>query len=125
MDRPYNPPDESTASELSVDTAEPVVCNTCALPITTPEAVFQMGDAVQVFTNPHGQVFDVVTVREATGIVAIGQPSRDFTWFPGYAWHVIACSQCNTHLGWYFSANEISLQPVSFYGLLRNRLVGL
>lgn len=55
-----------------------------------------------------------------------GAPCTQFSWFPGYAWQIAACSQCNGHLGWKFTVaagNTANLVPKKFYGLAGGRIL--
>ncbi|XP_074495617.1 uncharacterized protein LOC141769962 [Sebastes fasciatus] len=56
---------------------------------------------IQLFENPHGHQFEVITFRKAE--VAQHWPAdKHFTWFPGFSWTVATCPHCHTHLGWAF-----------------------
>lgn len=46
-----------------------------------------------------------------------GEPSTEFSWFPGYQWHIIICKFCAQHVGWEFKAVEPNLAPKVFFGL--------
>ena len=47
----------------------------------------------------------------------MGEPTREHTWFTGFAWRIALCAQCQAHLGWRFqNENEY------FHGLIINRL---
>ncbi len=81
-----------------------------------------IGETPQVFVNPHGLVYELVTLRRAIHVVGIGRPTTEFTWFPGYAWQVVACARCAAHLGWEYRAIAGS-SPPSFYGLIRSELI--
>ncbi|XP_061625257.1 LOW QUALITY PROTEIN: protein cereblon [Phyllopteryx taeniolatus] len=66
---------------------------------------------VQIFENPHGLQFEVVTFRR--GDVAGGALS----WFPGFSWTTVAsCPRCRTHLGWAFqpSSGPATITPSTF-----------
>lgn len=54
-----------------------------------------------------------------------GLPCTQFSWFPGYAWQIAACSQCHGHLGWKFTVapDEQNLVPKKFYGLAGSRIL--
>ncbi|KPJ01351.1 Protein cereblon-like [Papilio xuthus] len=70
--------------------------------------------------NAGGYMHDIVTVSRARGVVPSGRRSAEFSWFPGYAWTIIVCGACRTHLGWQFDALSRSLRPEYFFGLCRN-----
>ena len=46
-----------------------------------------------------------------------------FSWFPGYTWQIIHCSECYSHLGWEFRASSRHLRPKSFYGLTQRSII--
>jgi cereblon len=100
-------------------------CSTCANLIARYSALFSMTgrDGPTVFVNPHGRVFELVTVRTAQGLFGVGGTTTAHTWFAGYAWQVVLCLQCSTHLGWRFSAAGSGVSPPSFFGLIRSALV--
>lgn len=55
---------------------------------------------VQLFENPHGHRFEVITFRKAD--VALHWPAdKHFSWFPGFSWTVATCPRCAAHLGGY------------------------
>lgn len=53
---------------------------------------------VQLFENPHGFQFEVVTFRKADVHKHWPADGR-FTWYPRYSWTVATCPQCSAHLG--------------------------
>lgn len=55
---------------------------------------------IQLFENPHGHRFEVITFRKAD-VTQHWPADKRFSWFPGYAWTVATCPRCNTHLGGY------------------------
>jgi len=71
------------------------------------------------FVNPSGAVHDLFTVGRINNVELHGSPSTEFSWFPGYAWTTVACSnqQCGIHLGWKFISQK--LLPKRFYGITR------
>jgi cereblon len=100
-------------------------CSTCANLIARQAALFSMTgrDGPTVFVNPHGRVFELLTVRTAQGLFGVGGTTTAHTWFAGYAWQVVLCLQCSTHLGWRFNAASPGVSPPSFFGLIRSALV--
>ena len=98
------------------------VCRTCRNPITSRSALFGPSHRPQVFANPHGLVFEILTFRTARGLVGVGGIIAEFSWFPGYAWRVVCCSGCHTHLGWHFTAATADVSPREFFGLMVDEL---
>ncbi|XP_072382319.1 protein cereblon [Diabrotica undecimpunctata] len=94
-------------------------CNSCGVQITDPSEVFAMSkDGIQSnYVNPGGHVYETVTVMKAQNFKLEGNPSTQFSWFPGYAWTIMQCKSCENHLGWKFSSDL--LRPSSFYGLAK------
>jgi hypothetical protein len=100
-----------------VDEARAVRCIVCE------REVARLGDRVQVgggelhtFVNPQGQVFELVCFAKAEGVVALGEPTLEFTWFPGHAWRFGLCRACGAQIGWHYQG------PSSFWGLVRTAL---
>jgi hypothetical protein len=94
------------------------VCFACGLTITTLRERISAGGAHEhTFTNPGGYVYRIGCFRRAPGCVRAGEPTREFSWFPGYAWRYALCSGCRAHLGWAFLGGEDE-----FYGLILDRL---
>ena len=55
---------------------------------------------IQLFENPHGHQFEVITFRKAD--VSPHWPAdKHFSWYPGFSWMVATCPRCKTHLGGY------------------------
>lgn len=62
---------------------------------------------VQLFQNPHGHKFEVITFRKAD--VSKHWPAdKHFSWFPGFSWTMATCPRCKTHLGGYRGTSELS-----------------
>lgn len=114
------------SSEGGAETEEEsaFLCARCESEITWRAALFAMraGSAVQVFPNPFGQMKVILTFRDATAVRVIGTATTEFTWFAGYAWSVVYCAHCRSHLGWLFEA-VADAEPRAFFGLLRDALV--
>ncbi|XP_015380483.1 PREDICTED: protein cereblon-like isoform X2 [Diuraphis noxia] len=73
------------------------------------------------FCNSWGQIHNLITVTDLdddVNVIAVGNPSTECCWFPGYNWTIILCPNCQSHLGWRYKANNIlKLTPKYFYGL--------
>jgi cereblon len=100
-------------------------CRTCRNPIADPGAVFAGPDGCvrRLFANPHGRVFEILTVVDARGLLLFGSAETEFTWFTGYAWRVAYCERCAMHLGWRFEAGGPELRPACFFALVTSELV--
>jgi hypothetical protein len=72
------------------------------------------------YVNSHAVVHDVITLRYVNNIVVEGNPQPEHSWFDGYAWQIIYCSECGNHLGWKFSAAEDHYS--GFFGLRRTAI---
>ncbi|XP_034728822.1 uncharacterized protein si:ch211-51h9.7 [Etheostoma cragini] len=60
---------------------------------------------IQLFENPHGNQFEVITFRKAE-VTQHWPADKHFSWFPGFSWTVATCPRCKTHLGWAFQPND-------------------
>ncbi|XP_072243377.1 uncharacterized protein [Leuresthes tenuis] len=60
---------------------------------------------VQLFENPHGHQFEVITFRKAD-VTKHWPADRHFSWFPGFSWTIATCPRCKTHLGWAFQPSD-------------------
>jgi len=55
-------------------------------------------------TNPGGHRFDVIRVLPtAIGVLHLGKPTLEHSWFPEFGWRMAHCKACTAHLGWSFS----------------------
>ena len=52
----------------------------------------------QLFENPNGFQFEVVTFRTAD-VFKHWPADKRFTWYPGYSWTIATCPRCSAHLG--------------------------
>ncbi|XP_044763453.1 protein cereblon [Coccinella septempunctata] len=100
-----------------------MMCHSCLQCIAEQQHIIVLSkDGIQNnFVNPSGHVFETITVSDAKNFRLVGRPSRQFSWFPGYAWTIMQCSQCKSHLGWKFTS--YTLTPKVFYGLAISCLV--
>jgi len=107
-----------TVTRDEVDKKPVIICGSCSAVITEPEArISRRGSHEHAFFNPYGIVYDIGCFSHAPGCAAVGEPSDDFSWFPGYSWQVTCCRSCQTHLGWRFASGG-----EGFYGLILERL---
>jgi hypothetical protein len=95
-----------------------IVCASCGHAITSERERIRILEAHEHrFMNPAGSLFHIGCFARADGCLAVGPPSDDYPWFPGFAWQVALCGACAEHLGWHFrSASD------SFFGLRLERL---
>ncbi|XP_067136121.1 protein cereblon [Centruroides vittatus] len=100
-------------------------CRECNAHIADRKDVFSMSlEGPQgTYVNPSGYVHETITVYKAHGLSLIGRPSTQHSWFPGYAWTIIQCRDCHTHMGWKFTAEKNKSQPEKFWGLCRSSLL--
>jgi uncharacterized protein (DUF427 family) len=97
-------------------------CRACGTTIAEEQDLITIaGSGPQVYVNPHGILFEILTVGNATNLFGIGESTTTFTWFAGYAWQVVVCASCTTHIGWVYDAVTDS-DPQRFYGLIRAKL---
>jgi hypothetical protein len=94
-----------------------VRCCVCEREVARLRDRVQVGDGeLHTFVNPQGQVFELVCFARAEGAVAIGEPTLEFTWFPGHAWRYGRCRTCGVQLGWFYEGAS------SFWGLVHAAL---
>ena len=99
---------------------EALVCTSCLNTITLRDhAVPVNGSHTHTFFNPQGIVFELGCFREASGCLAMGDATAEFTWFAGSLWRFALCRKCGIHLGWHYEMRE-----TEFYGLILARLQG-
>ena len=102
------------------DSSPRLRCVRCRAPITTvSERIDVNGRHIHVYDNPADITFEIGCFRKASGCIAAGRPTTEFTWFAGFAWQIALCRTCGGHLGWSFS----SAGKPGFYGLIIDRLV--
>lgn len=120
--RGESPEEEHESSPTIGEGEEPgrlLACSICGHAITSTADRITVGEQHEhEGVNPHGHRFRFGCFGRAPGCVSRGVPSKQFTWFPGYFWHVQDCARCNEHIGWLFFHPDDS-----FYGLILDRLV--
>lgn len=116
MSPPEHSPDGEDLAEVEIPPPR-IRCATCGVELCDEDDVFSMtsSGAVHVFPNPSGQLLRIVTVRRAEPLIPVSVPTTDFTWFAGYAWTIVVCGDCETHLGWRYDG---AAEPKRFFGLL-------
>jgi hypothetical protein len=95
-----------------------IICRACGNVITIPDQMIEIeGKSCHKFVNPAAIVYHIICFKEAPGCVVAGEPTREFTWFPGYSWCIALCSICFTHLGWHYTAGD-----TGFFGLIQESI---
>lgn len=108
-------PEVKSKTELKPDDW---LCIVCSKKITSDKERFEYNSATEFqFVNPEGYNFDIITFLNADGCLEMGEPTMEFTWFPGHTWSFAVCSRCSNHLGWKYRGKY------SFYGLIKSRLI--
>ena len=101
------------------DEKENILCAGCGNQVAMVSHQISInGSFRHVFANPLGIVYEIGCFSESSGCQAQSEPSREFSWFPGFFWQVGACRHCGAHIGWvFFSESE------AFYGLIMDKLI--
>ncbi|ONK79086.1 uncharacterized protein A4U43_C01F2800 [Asparagus officinalis] len=96
-----------------------ICCKNChTLIAKRSDMVIMSSDGpLNAYVNPHGYVHEAITVYNATALALWGSPSKEHSWFPGYAWTIANCATCESHMGWLFTATKKNLLPRSFWGI--------
>ena len=99
-----------------------IYCKACSNVVTTPsERIMINASHDHYCTNPHGFAFHLGCFAQALGCDISGQGEAADSWFMGYVWQLATCSQCQTHLGWYFTSSQNSSTNY-FYGLILDNI---
>ncbi|KAI6175282.1 Protein cereblon [Aphelenchoides bicaudatus] len=72
------------------------------------------------YVNPHGYVHDMFTSRKIQNVAYHGNAETKFSWFAGYSWTIMNCSNCGCHMGWKFKSSK--LEPRKFFGINRSAI---
>ncbi|XP_077867941.1 protein cereblon-like [Saccoglossus kowalevskii] len=75
--------------------------------VASPQALRQRNDTIlgipgvliQLFVNPLGHQFEVITTKKAD-VKKFNEVFPGDSWFPGYSWRIAVCPRCGQHLGW-------------------------
>ena len=82
------------------------LCKKCNYPIALQEDILKVsGTITHSFTNPSGINFNIICFSKALGVLTHGELTREFSWFPDYAWCYSHCINCLLHLGWLFNSS--------------------
>ena len=94
-------------------------CAACTTRVAGEDAAIEVGGAHRHrFVNPAGLEYEIACFRQAS-CLADGEPTLEFTWFPGFEWSFASCRNCQEHLGWCFVSDG-----ARFFGLILARLLG-
>ena len=92
-----------------------ICCAACAHVLTSEAQQTTVGGMhTHERINPHGYIFEFRTFSTAVGCRAVDAPTREHTWFRGYAWRVTVCGGCGQHVGWRFDSSVSNY----FYALI-------
>jgi hypothetical protein len=66
-------------------------------------------------TDPSTTNYNIITAPNplhnnptAASVVTLdGEPSLEDTWFPDYAWTIIHCARCHSHVGWKYTHSSV------------------
>jgi len=120
-----NSPVQRLRVELSfLSQCRVLVCRRCTKQLGEQKNIFSMSkEGPQgAFVNPNGHVHETLTLYKAKNLRLVGQPSTEYSWFPGYAWTITECLGCWNHIGWKFTATNTKLKPEKFYGFSRRSI---
>jgi len=118
-DPTFTPDSEAEDETLRKFAEKPLLCAVCRTTITWKEASISInGSQSHVFLNPSGMVFEVGCFSRAINLAGLGPVTSEFTWFPGYFWQTVICSNCHSQLGWSYHSDDAAM----FFGLILNRL---
>jgi len=108
----------TTAPRAEAD--DPLFCHRCEHLVTRERwAISCNGDHHHTVFNPAGHLFRVRCFEDAPGAGEAGEPTDEFTWFPGYLWRFAMCRGCGDHLGWFYEGERA---PLTFFGLIATKL---
>ncbi len=68
--------------------------------------------------NPAGVLCEFLTFHSCINTIAQKALFREHSWFTGYGWRFLHCSQCLTHIGWRYDAFAAQNPPFTFFGVL-------
>ena len=121
----FNPADEKaqeSAVTRRLKEQQPdrwLYCRTCgAVIVHKSERIVMLGAHNHTFTNPSGMAFNIGCFASVIGCIQFGEETKEYTWFPGYAWILALCSGCGSHLGWRFRGGG-----TQFHGLILDQLI--
>ncbi len=113
----------SYLNELGGNGSKAIQCKACESLITHSDHLVRLnGRSRHSFMNNAGIESDSQTFDACGGAVAFGDPTRELSWFVGYAWRIAFCRTCGQHLGWHYKGLAQSMRPAEFWGILVARI---
>ena len=92
-----------THDETQEQLDDTIRCGRCHYEVTAGRYAIEVDGAhSHTFRNPAGWSFRLGCFADAPGAAPSGAETYAHTWFAGYAWRFAHCSECGTHLGWWF-----------------------
>jgi hypothetical protein len=111
--------EEVGTEEDNGDHGAPLRCAACLNAITRPVLRISVHGAHRhEKTNPAGLIFDIGCFTAAPGCAETGQPTPEWSWFPGFEWRFAECARCGAHIGWSYRDRAGN----RFFGLILARL---
>jgi hypothetical protein len=111
--------------EIDILKRSKICCLSCKSTLATTGDIFSMSreGPQSCYVNRSGYLHDTITLRKLSiRPILWGRPCIRDTWFPGYAWIIILCPACHSHLGWKYISTKDNLSPSVFWGLARASL---
>jgi hypothetical protein len=114
----------SNIEGVSGNGAKAYKCSACGALITHSDRLCTIsGKSRHRFVNPANIECDFRTFSSCQGAIALGNPTPQDTWFPGYGWRLALCRHCGQHLGWHYQAVSGATRPKDFWGVLVSQIV--
>lgn len=88
----------SCGNEIALESDADFIHSRLALSHRNDTVIGEKRIPVQLFENPQGYQFEVITFKKAD-VRKHWPAEKHFTWFPGYAWTIATCPRCRAHLG--------------------------
>ncbi|XP_076651200.1 E3 ubiquitin ligase component cereblon isoform X2 [Halictus rubicundus] len=102
------------------------VCDNCETEIGKQSNMLTMSidGPLGIYCNRAGILHDIVTLSHTQCLVLSSNTiSSEFTWFQGYGWTAAMCQNCDSHIGWKFTAVGPNLKPKMFWALSRQNII--
>ncbi|KAL6614538.1 hypothetical protein ACP70R_036808 [Stipagrostis hirtigluma subsp. patula] len=97
-------------------------CRNCLALIARRSDMVSSDGPIGTYIKPRDCVKEIITVYNATGLALRGDPSKAYSWFPGYTWTIALCAACESNVGWLFKAGKKNLQPKSFWAIRTSQI---